>query len=67
MHTRSLPCYEATKQAKWLKKPLPGVDNGRQQQYTIQVFSLQKQHVKCIAKDIENELYVAKEKIQNHS
>jgi hypothetical protein len=34
-------------------------DNGRQQEYTIQVFSLQVQHVKCIAKHIENELYIA--------
>jgi hypothetical protein len=66
MHTQSLAWYEATKH-KWLKKPLLGVDNGRQQQYTIQVFSLQGQHVKCTAKHIENELYVAKEKIQNHS
>ena len=48
------------------KKSLPGVDNGRQQQYTIQVFSLLWQHVKCAAKHIDNELYVAKEKIQNH-
>jgi hypothetical protein len=67
MHTQSLACYEATEQAKLLKKHLPRVDNGRQQQYTIQVFSLQRQHVKCTAKHIENGLYVAKEKIQNHS
>jgi hypothetical protein len=55
--------YEATTQAKWLRKPLPEVDNGRQRQYTIQVFSLQGQHIKCTAKHIENELYVAEEKI----
>jgi hypothetical protein len=60
MHTQSLAWYEATEEANLLKKPLPGVDNGRQQQYTIQVFSLQGQHVKCTAKHIENELYVAK-------
>jgi hypothetical protein len=48
-------------------KLLPGVDNGRQQQYTTHVFSLQGQHVKLTSKQIENELYVAKEKIQNHS
>jgi hypothetical protein len=36
-----------------LKKPLPEVDDGKQQQYTIQVFSLQRQHVKCAAKHIE--------------
>jgi hypothetical protein len=48
-----LAWYEATERAKWLKKPLPGVDDGRQQLYTIQVFSLQRQHVKCAAKHIE--------------
>ena len=64
--TQSLALYEATGQAKWLKKPLPGIDNGRQQQYTIRMFSLLWQHVKCAAKHIDNELYVAKEKIQNH-
>ena len=58
--------YEATGQAKWLRKPLPGIDNGRQQQYTIRMFSLLWQHVKCAAKHIDNGLYVAKEKIQNH-
>ena len=66
MCTQSLALYEATGQAKWLRKPLPGVDNGRQQQYTIPMFSLLWQHVKCTAKHIDNGLYVAKEKIQNH-
>ena len=51
---------------KWLSKPLPGINNGRQQQYTIWMFSLLWQHIKCAAKHIDNELYVAKEKIQNH-
>ena len=64
--TESLALYEATGQAKWLRKPLPGIDNGRQQQYTIRMFSLLLQHVKCAAKYIDNVLYVAKEKIQNH-
>jgi len=32
--TQSLALYEATGQAKWLRKPLPGIDNGKQQQYT---------------------------------
>ena len=64
--TQSLALYEATGQAKWLRKPLPGIDNGRQQQYTIRMFSLLWQHVKCAAKHIDNGLYVAKEKIQNH-
>ena len=64
--TQSLALYEATGQAKWLKKPLPGIDNGRQQQYTIRMFSLLWQHVKCAAKHIDNGLYVALEKIQNH-
>ena len=49
-----------------VKKPLPGIDNGRQQQYIIRMFSLLWQHVKCAAKHIDNGLYVAKEKIQNH-
>ena len=44
----------------------PGIDNGRQQQYTIQVSSLLWQYVKCATKHIDNELYVAKEEIQNH-
>jgi hypothetical protein len=30
MHTQSLAWYEATEEANLLKKPLPGVDNGRQ-------------------------------------
>ena len=64
--TQNLALYEATGQAKWLRKPLPGIDNGRQQQYTIQMFSLLWQYVKCAAKHIDNGLYVAKEKIQNH-
>ena len=64
--TQSLALYEATGQAKWLRKPLPGIDNGRQQQYTIRMFSLLLQHVKCAAKYIDNGLCVAKEKIQNH-
>ena len=41
MYTQSLAWYEATEQAKWLKKPLPGIDNGGQQQHTIQVYCLQ--------------------------
>ena len=64
--TQSLALYEATGQAKWLRKSLPGIDNGRQHQYTIRVFSLLWQHVKCAAKHFDGELYVAKEKIQNH-
>jgi hypothetical protein len=40
-YTQSLAWYEATEQAKWLKKPLPGIDSGRQQQHTIQVYCLQ--------------------------
>ena len=64
--TQSLALYEATWQAKWLRKPLPGIDSGRQHQYTIRMFSLLWQHVKCAAKHIDNGLYVAKEKIQNH-
>jgi hypothetical protein len=39
--TQSLAWYEAIEQAKWLKKPLPGIDNGRQQQHIIQVYCLQ--------------------------
>ena len=54
--TQSLALYGATGQAKWLRKPLPGIDNGRQQQYTIRMFSLLWQHVKCAAKHIDNEL-----------
>ena len=49
-----------------IEKPLPGIDNGRQQQYIIRMFSLLWQHVKCAGKHIDNELYVAMEKIQNH-
>ena len=49
-----------------MRKPLPGIDNGRQQQYTIRMFSLLWQHVKCAAKYFDGELYVAKEKIQNY-
>ena len=49
-----------------IEEPLPGIDNGRQQQYTIRMFSLLWQHVKCAAKHYDGELYVAKEKIQNH-
>ena len=30
------------------------------------MFSLLWQHIKCAAKHIDNELYVAKEKIKNH-
>ena len=45
-----------------IEEPLPGIDNGRQQQYTNKVFSLLWQHVKCAAKHIDNEFYVAKEK-----
>ena len=46
--TQSLALYEATGQAKWLRKPLPGIDNGRQQQYTIRMFLLLWQHVSVL-------------------
>ena len=36
-----------------MRKPLPGIDNGRQQQYAIQVISLLCQHIKCAAKHID--------------
>ena len=36
--TQSLALYEATGQVKWLRKLLPRIDNGRQQQYTIRMF-----------------------------
>ena len=61
--TQNLALYETTGLAKWLRKPLPEIDNGRQQHYTIRMFSLLWQHVKCAAKHIDNDLYVAKEKI----
>ena len=36
-----------------MRKSLPGIDNGRQQQYAIQVLSLLWQHIKCAAKHID--------------
>ena len=36
--TQILAWYEATGYAKWLRKLLLGIDNGRQQQYTIRMF-----------------------------
>jgi hypothetical protein len=32
MQSYGIASYEATEQAKWLRKLAPGVDNGRQQQ-----------------------------------
>ena len=58
LRTQSLALYEAIGQAKWLRKLLPGIDNGRQQQYTIRMFSLLWQHVKCAVKHFDGELYM---------
>ena len=65
MRSYGIACHEAKGQANDQENLYPElimVDNSNNHISSL----LLRQHVKCAAKHIDNELYVVKEKVQNH-